>query len=200
MCAVHRDAVGAAAAPEAWAEGRSLVHAALRKDRDAVAALVERMTILPNIVAALNARFGSPLGPDELVDVSQDAAAVVWKKLASFQGEAKLETWFYGIARLEFANAARRKVRDHASVGLEGDEVVPALPSEDLDLELVHQALLRLPPNDAAVVRLYYFEGLTLDQVALRLGAPASSARRCFYRALDYLRLQLAASERKAAR
>ena len=47
------------------------------------------------------------------------------------------------------------------------------------------------PPREALVIRLHYFEGLTLDQVAARIGIDPSWASRLHSKALKRLSKRL---------
>jgi RNA polymerase sigma factor (sigma-70 family) len=157
-----------------------------------VETLVVRLRSVPRLLAALNARLGWHLDEAELADVAQETVVLVWRKLASFDASSSLETWFYGIARFELLNAIRRKQRrDAGRVEL---EQVPASMSERADLseqQSVQGALERLPPDEAQVLKLYYYDDLSLAEVARRVDAAVGTVKSRYYRALDHLRALL---------
>jgi RNA polymerase sigma factor (sigma-70 family) len=69
-------------------------------------------------------------------------------------------------------------------------------PSADLKQEeqgrLIQQALVGLPdPTDVEILRLHFFEGLSLTQIAARLGVSLDRVRGSFHRSLERLRPQL---------
>jgi len=156
--------------------------------RDDVEAFVGRARVIPGILISINARLGWPLRDHELEDVCQDTVARLWRKLSSFDGSSKLETWFYGVARFELLNAVRRKQRRRSDVSDAGDRVdesVTDLPSDSA--ERVHEALERLEPELARLVVLHHFEFCTLEQAAARVGVPVSTAKSRYYRAMERL-------------
>jgi RNA polymerase sigma-70 factor (ECF subfamily) len=148
--------------------------------------LIERMMCVPGLLHALNARMGSPLSDDELADVGQSTATLVWRKLASFNGQSSLETWFYGIARFELMNALRHK-RLRTSEEFVDENASAREEASDLDVEGLRSALERLDAEQAEVVRLHHFEDLTLEQCGQRLGLSLSAAKRRYYRAVERL-------------
>jgi len=58
--------------------------------------------------------------------------------------------------------------------------------------ESVHQALRGLTEEQAAVVQLAYFEGLTHSEIAARLGIPLGTVKTRLRLAFDKLRVSLA--------
>ena len=144
-----------------------------------------RLRIVPRLLCALNSHLGCGLGREELEDVAQDTAARVWLKLETFNGTSSLETWFYGIARFELLNAARR-VQRRAAQELE-ELPAPGDPLGDVDVERVRAALERIDPDEARVIHLHHFEDRTLEQAAAHLGIAASTAKGRYYRGLERL-------------
>lgn len=58
----------------------------------------------------------------------------------------------------------------------------------DLDLhEEIRQAMERLPPAEAEVIRLKHFEGLTFDEIGTRLDTSPNTAKTRYYRGLGTL-------------
>jgi len=168
----------------------ALARAAKRGDSDAVQRFMERMRCVPRILAALNRRTGRSLGPDELDDLAQDALAAVWAKLGAFEGHSALESWVYRFCLFELMNAVRRKRREPASPAALDEAIVPAArTAAEIGLaETVERALERIGPPAADVFRMKYFQGLTLEEIAARLGRSSNTVKSWYYRGLEDLR------------
>ncbi len=159
-----------------------------------MACLVRRLACLPRILEALSARLGRPLDEQELEDLGQETLVLAWRKLATFTGEARLETWSYGLARLELMNAIRRKRRrpdfQAESADHEPADVEPAA-APGHDREFLLAAVARLDPGEGETVRLKHFEDLTFEEIAARLGITSSTAKTRYYRGLARLHERL---------
>lgn len=173
---------------DAERDGR-LVDGARAGVRGDLEALLARLSIVPRILCVLNQRLGSPLRNDELEDVAQDTATRIWMKLDTFNATSTLETWFFGIARFELMNAARRLQRRRSEEV--GEVTAPEDPLRHVDIERVRLALTRIDRDEARVVYLHHFEDLTLEQAARRLGIAASTAKGRYYRGIERLHAHL---------
>lgn len=179
----------------------SLARDAIAGRPAAVDRLVERLRCLPRILAARNRHLGRPLSDDELVDVAQATAVVVWRKLGSYAGRAALETWLYRFCELELLNAVRRKRRQPTSGAADDSTLasVDAATSTDVggaaafDEERLRTCLGRLLAEEAEVVRLKHFDELTFEDMSTALRVPSSTLKTRYYRALAKLRRMLLA-------
>ena len=59
------------------------------------------------------------------------------------------------------------------------------------EAEVVHAALARLPADEAMVMRLKHFEGLTFDEIGTRQAISPNTVKTRYYRALAAMRAQL---------
>lgn len=168
-----------------------LVRAVLADPNAHVEELGRRFDCLPRILRALDARLGCRLQPDDLRDIGQDALVLAWQKLPEYGGDARLESWLYGIARLELLNAvrriARRSGRPEDFEALQRVESEDAPPGISLDYEVLHRGLAALEPEISVVVRLKHFEDLTLEQIGQRLGISTNTVKTRYYRGLSRL-------------
>src|SRR5262245_50605321 len=87
----------------------ALARSAAKNEQPAVDQFFARMRCVPAILAAKNRRLGSPLTDEELNDLAQDTLALLWRKLGTFAGLARLETWAFRFCVLELMNALRKK-------------------------------------------------------------------------------------------
>jgi RNA polymerase sigma-70 factor, ECF subfamily len=171
----------------------ALVAAARLGDGAAVATLLERMQCVPRFVRAIASRLGRTLSREEQEDLTQDVLAVVWRKLAEFRGEAALATWMFRICDLTARNAFRRADRRRAP-SLE-EVADPRSRNRTDDDEAMLAALDRLPPDEAAILRLKHFDGLTFDAIGTNLGLSSNTVKTRYYRGLSTLREWLRRAE-----
>jgi RNA polymerase sigma factor (TIGR02999 family) len=163
-----------------------LIEAAAGGDRQAAAELLPAVyDELRNLAAARMA--GEPAGH------TLDATALVHEVYLRLVGPADAGRWdgrghFFAAAaeamRRILVESARRKRRlrhggDLQKHRLEGNEPAIAPPADALDLLALDEALARLEaasPRRARLVKLRYFAGLTLPEVAEVLGVSRSTA------------------------
>lgn len=171
-------------------------------ESEAIEVFVHRMACVPRILAALNYRLGSRLDEHDLADLAQDTVVLVWRKLGSFGATCTLESWAYGIARLEYMNALRRRMRAVRSVReLEVADSEPerSLPAgEGLAREELELWLGELEEEESAVVRKKHFEGKTFEELAEELGISPNTAKSRYYRGIRGLQQKLGRLRREA--
>ena len=150
--------------------------------------------------------FGIALGilrdPSAAVEVTQDVFLRVWEKAASYQAEkARVITWITRIARNMSIDALRRR---SARGGPQRDTVDDFTrladpgspdPGESMDLayrrEEVRDALRGLPDEQRLALSLAFFQGLTHQQIAEKLGEPLGTVKTRIRDAMHKLRLVL---------
>ncbi len=191
--AAHHIPTARAAAEQPFADDLVLARACLSGDEVALARLVRRLACIPRVLEALSARLGHPLDEQELEDLGQETLVLAWRKLDTYTGEARLESWSYGLARLELMNALRRKRRrpEFRAAAPEPETAaveVPRASQHDREFLL---AATRAYGGEAEVVRLKHFEALTFDDIAGRLGLTLSTAKTRYYRGLARLHERL---------
>ena len=112
-------------------------------------------------------------------DVTQDAYIqlyVHWRKVSRYESP---EGWVRRVAiRLATRTAKRDRLRDVLSV--RAQTALPVAQPADLDLE---RAIGRLTPIQRAVVALYYFDDLAVDEVARLTGRSQSATKVALHRA-----------------
>ncbi|WP_215222751.1 RNA polymerase sigma factor [Echinicola shivajiensis] len=77
------------------------------------------------------------------------------------------------------------------SLHLEQDNRSISTTVDDLDLGLIKQALKNLPVNQREIILLYFYEGLSYQDIAGVMGIKVRSARALAYRSLDSLQKEL---------
>lgn len=181
---------------------RALVEASLDGDSAALSELAARLECVPRILAILNRRMGNALSSHDLADLAQDVLVVIWSKLATFEGRAKLETWSSRFCFREYMNQLRRKGRMMVSGqrldGLIESVAAPEPVSADRverKVARMHRGLNRLGPPEASVIRLKHFESLTFREIGGVLEISPNTAKTYYYRGIAWLREHLASRE-----
>jgi len=168
------------------------VHAvATTRDRAAFARLFAHYA--PRIKAYLR-RLGAEDGAAE--DLTQEVMLSIWRRAHQFdRGRAALSTWVFTIARNKRIDALRRERRpevDLEEVDLEGDG--DGAPRGDQITEarqmqrLVATAIETLPPEQATLLRIFYFEEKPHSVIAEELGLPLGTVKSRLRLALGKLR------------
>lgn len=145
----------------------------------------------PSLLAYLQRRVGF----DDAPDLLGETMVVAWRRIVDLPDDPeRARMWLFGIARgtlLNHARGERRRwaladrIRGHATT-----TATATAPASDDGLD-VRDAIARLDPDHAELVRLVHWERLTLVEAAELLGIPDSTARTRYARAKDQLRAAL---------
>lgn len=168
----------AAGTPAEWAEALSRV--AQAQDRAAFGRLFAHFA--PRLKGWL-VRTGST--PDQADELTQETMVTVWRKAALFDpAQAAVSTWIFTIARHLRVDAARRHRIDADGLG---DVTFDALDdgqdgvAEQVDArrlaQRVREALHRLPPEQAQVLRLSFYNDEPHARIATELGIPLGTVK-----------------------
>ncbi len=130
-------------------------------------------------------------------DLTQDIFLAVYRHLPKFRGEARVSTWIYRIAQ----NRIRRYLRKHRFRKLlipletllgQGNpgptQDPPTLPPE---YQALHHHLQQLPEEYRTVLVLFYFENLSLREIAEVLHVAEGTVKSRLSRARRLLRHRL---------
>ena len=162
------------------------------RDRAAFALLFDHFA--PRLKAFLLRQGAGASAAEELV---QEAMLTVWRKAASYDpAQATASTWIFTIARNKRIDLLRRERRP------ELDPNDPLLVPESTSAErslgareeatLLRQAMTRLPPEQADLVRMAYFEDkvhtVIADETGLPLGTVKSRLRLALQRLAKLLK------------
>lgn len=162
-------------------------------------------------LGALVERFRRPLSgylhrmlgdATEAEDVFQETFLRVVKHLPRFEEGRRVKPWVYAIASNLVKNVYRsRKYREKTSIDQEGDSGEPlsrslaalaqASPSELVSAteraEAVREAVARLSPPSRDALVLFYFQGLSYDEIAQALEVPLGTVKSRIHNALSKL-------------
>jgi RNA polymerase sigma factor (sigma-70 family) len=179
-------------------EGQLLDRFASGRDETAFVALVERHGPM---VLGVCRRFLRD--PNDVDDAFQATFLVLVRKAGTLRRKELLGNWLYGVAcrvsRRARCAASRRSSRFTTVQDLEpvaadwchtrGGVVATSL--RDGEGPLLHEEVSRLPSKYRTPIVLCYFEGLTHDQAAARLGWPVGTVKGRLARARELLRSRL---------
>jgi RNA polymerase sigma-70 factor, ECF subfamily len=114
-------------------------------------------------------------------DAAQEAFAAVWRSARSFRPERGNGTsWFYAVVRNAIIDQARRTYRGEVP---EVPDMTFDGPGPDAEAEgswirdIVHGAVSELPENEATVIALAYWQGLSQSEVAAHLDIPLGTVK-----------------------
>lgn len=133
--------------------------------------------------------------PEDAEDVVADTYLVAWRRREAVPDPPEHLLWLYGVARRQLANRRRGSARlQRLRLRLAGEPAQTlTTPSEDDPrVDAIREALLRMPPDDAELLRLLAWEGLSqreaaavLDTTENAVALRASRARRRLSELLD---------------
>ncbi len=138
--------------------------------------------------------------PGRAEDSAQEAFLRIWKGLGGFRAQSTLSTWIYSVARntaltaLQSTSLHRTHSLEEPSIRIAAEDyrqecAAPARAGFDVSA-LVNQ----LPARYAQVIRLYYMEERSYDEVARLLDIPMGTVKTLLHRARNELATALARS------
>lgn len=133
--------------------------------------------------------------PDPVTEeLVQEALLTLWRKAGLFDpARASLATWLYRVARNLYIDHVRRE--PHWSPIQEGLDRLDQLestrldtqPESSFDQDLLKQAIDRLPPVQAKLVRMCYLESKSHSEISAELDMPLGSVKSSLRRAFAKL-------------
>ena len=168
---------------------RELVVRAGRGDHDAFATLATAASTRMDAAARLILR------DRELArDAVQNALVRAWRDLPGLRDPERFDAWLHRLLVNACLDEARRRRRRPIEVDLLPIDH-PATGDQDrrtADRDLVERALVRLDPEQRALVVMHYYLGYPVPEAAASLGISLPAAKSRLHRAMDGLRRVLA--------
>ncbi|HKC18327.1 MAG TPA: RNA polymerase sigma factor [Candidatus Dormibacteraeota bacterium] len=120
-------------------------------------------------------------------DAVQEASVKAWRKLGQLRGDrSSLRPWFLAIV----ANECRMARRTRWWSVLKFGDLTPSQEVRESQTDL-HQAVLRLSPDERLPLVLHFYLDLSLEEVARTLHVSPAAAKSRIYRAAKRLRADL---------
>jgi RNA polymerase sigma factor (sigma-70 family) len=159
--------------------------------REAFARLVARWS--PKLAAFAARQLAST---EAAKDVVQETWESAFKGIARLEDPARFRAWIYGIAARKCADALRAKYRgrnvatavDAQAMFEESSADSESDAGDRLDLAA---ALKRLPPEQRAVVGLFFGEDMSIAEIATATGAPPGTVKSRLFAARQALRARM---------
>ena len=131
-------------------------------------------------------------------DAVQTALVAAWKQLPSLRDPDRFEPWLHRMlvnACYAEARRSRRWAANIRAMPLDGAAAADDVLTVD-DRDQIERGLRRLPVDQRAVLVFHHYLGLTLPEVADRLGIPVGTAKSRLHYASVALRSSLEADAR----
>jgi RNA polymerase sigma-70 factor (ECF subfamily) len=135
----------------------------------------------------------------EAEDVAQDVMVRVHHALRSFRGESRVGSWIYRIA---FNHALNVKARARFRSPHVSDQALAATPSpargpydqllDERSQRTVLACVAELPEVYQSALRLHYWLGASMSEIAMLLDAPENTVKSYLHRARKLLHAKLA--------
>jgi RNA polymerase sigma factor (sigma-70 family) len=174
-----------------------LVKVGAKQDRDAFIALFSYFA--PRVKSYL-LKHGAPEAAAE--EIVQNTFVTVWEKAASFDPKkAAASTWIFTIARNKRIDALRREKfvevnSDDAALENATYETQENYADQQ-DLDRLHNALAGLPPEQAELLRMSFFEDKSHQKIAAEKHLPLGTVKSRLRVALEKLRGMMTVSGEK---
>lgn len=147
----------------------ALIERARKGDADAFDELVR---------ARIDAMYRTALGilgnSADARDATQDALVAAWRSIGSLRDAASIDGWFYRVT-LNAARMTARKRRSIRELRLESEpEPIAAGEVSTTDFD---RAFERLTVEQRALLMAHHLDGLSVAEVASRLGIPEGTVK-----------------------
>lgn len=177
-----------------------LVRTSLEGDRKAFRKLVDRYA---RRIYSFCRRYAANC--EDAKDLSQEVFVTAFKALPNLRRPNGFSAWLFGIARNHCKMYLRRLESAKVTAGGVDDETSSAVDVDEyLRLEslryLMHDLMRQLTPEQREVVELFYWGGLTYDEICAALDLPKSTVKSRLFEARRSLKDVLSRSIRNAYR
>ena len=136
---------------------------------------------------------------EDAEEAAQDAFVKAYRSLQSFKGGATFKTWLFRIVYTTAISKVRGKKHDFVSFEdyrlseselMETDNAVGQLSAEERAYQL-YKAMESLAPDERAILNLYYFEDMPVEEIATIMELSASNIKIKLFRSRKKLYEQL---------
>ena len=132
---------------------------------------------------------GILLDNDEAADAVQEIFTLVYRHLSRFDRRARFSTWLFRVSVNRSIQEARRN--RHKNKNVELTEAAAKVVDEEPESHdpKVHACMEKLSPTDRALLTLFYWDELSLQEIATSVGCNVNAAKTRLYRARERFRL-----------
>lgn len=175
-------------------DDQNLINAISNGDTVAYAQLVNRYKDLVYTLALRMLKH-----KEEAEEVAQDTFIKVFKSLDKFKGDAKFSTWIYRVAYNTCLDRIKKNKKHFNDIAI--DEITfNKLDTIDNALDnlikvekhqLLKKCINKLPEESSAIITLFYFEELSLDEISKIINVEANTVKVKLFRARKKLAIIL---------
>ncbi|MGF7150443.1 RNA polymerase sigma-70 factor (ECF subfamily) [Sphingomonas zeicaulis] len=150
---------------------------------------------------ALTARWAGPIAryarrvtgdADRGAELTQDIWLRVIRGIGRLRDGRRLRPWLFGIAHRAFIDTLRHRYAAPPLVEFAEEEIAGIATEDDSalrdDLEALDHHLAALPPAEREALSLFYFDALSIAQLAEVLAIPPGTVKSRLFRARQMLR------------
>ena len=123
---------------------------------------------------------------EDALDVVQNAVCRALEAYGSLRNPDAIHTWFYRILTNECLRLLKERKKDARAADLEDENAV--YYEKAYDRENVEEELDRLEPEVQTVIRLRFFEEMSLKEIAEITGSNVNTVKTRLYRGLKLLK------------
>jgi RNA polymerase sigma-70 factor (ECF subfamily) len=131
---------------------------------------------------------GILLNTEEAHDAVQEIFTLVYRHLKRFDRRSRFSTWLFRVAVNRSIQEARKNRHKWRNVELNEALGQSAQVEDSVVDPKIHVALTKLHPSDRAMLTLFYWEDLSLQQIAASLNCSPNAAKTRLYRARERFR------------
>jgi RNA polymerase sigma-70 factor (ECF subfamily) len=132
-------------------------------------------------------------------DVVQDVLVAVWQKAGSYRGEGRLISWLLGIVHHTAVKSLRRRsipITEEMEINMQTTDPLPEdLVQADERSRSIREGLEELSAEHRAVLELFFYQGLSLEETAEVCGCPVGTVKSRLSYARQHLRRVLSRME-----
>ncbi|WP_299224710.1 sigma-70 family RNA polymerase sigma factor [uncultured Psychroserpens sp.] len=162
-----------------------IINQIIEGDTNAFTVLVDRYK---DLVYTLAVRMLK--NKEEAEEVAQDTFIKVFKSLSKFKGDSRFSTWIYRVAYNTCLDRIKKNKKYQSDIEINEftEHQIKVMESAIDRIELqerkqaIQNCLALLPSNDSFILTLYYFEELSLDEIAQVIGITANNVKIRLYR------------------
>jgi len=132
---------------------------------------------------------GILLDNDEAADAVQEIFTLVYRHLNRFDRRSKFSTWLFRVAVNRSIQEARKSRFKHKLTPLNEIQEHAAPEQVDSSDPNIQAVMAKLAPADRALLALFYWEELNLQEIADSLNCNVNAAKTRLYRARERFRI-----------
>lgn len=128
---------------------------------------------------------------DKAKDITQDVFIKAYEKLETFKNDSKLSSWLYSIAYNISINYITREKDKFVDLNYDDFFVSNETQDDIYDKEMIKElsdALEKLPAHYRIIIKLYYFDEKSYEEISEILNIPINTVKTQLFRAKDKIK------------